>query len=95
MTIFPLGSSACIKLAVRDRSAAASSKNGHPQQQMLRELQQQLREVMRQMQRVRDSNTAAALKAQQLQQLNNQAMSLQGQIQSVLAEQLRQLQAQA
>ena len=63
-------------------------------QQTLRELQQQLREVMRQMQRIRDSNLPPAQKTQQLQMLNSQAASLQGQIQKILAAQLRQLQAQ-
>ncbi|MFQ1064985.1 hypothetical protein [Bordetella trematum] len=94
MAISPLGGSPFISPYSREKTATADSRNDDPVQQTLRELQQQLREVMRQMQRIRDSNLPPAQKTQQLQMLNSQAASLQGQIQKILAAQLRQLQAQ-
>lgn len=94
MAISPLGGSPFISLYSREKTTTADSRNDDPVQQTLRELQQQLREVMRQMQRIRDSNLPPAQKTQQLQMLNSQAASLQGQIQKILAAQLRQLQAQ-
>ncbi len=95
MAISPLGGNPLINPYSREKTAAAGGRNDDPVQQTLRELQQQLREVMRQLQRVRDSNLPAAQKTQQLQLLNSQAASLQGQIQQILAAQLRQLQARA
>ncbi|KCB50810.1 hypothetical protein ACLQ8Z_07405 [Bordetella hinzii] len=92
MAISSVGSSAYASILSRSAPAASSGKSESAVQQTLRELQKQLRLVLQQMERVRNSNATAEQKAQQLQALNSQAAALQGQIQKILQEQLKQLQ---
>lgn len=92
MAISSVGSSAYATLLSRGAPAASGGKTESAVQQTLRELQQQLRLVLQQMERVRNSPGTAEQKAQQLQALNSQAAALQGQIQKILQEQLKQLQ---
>ncbi len=93
MAISSVGSSAHAAILSRGAPSASSRKSASAVQQMLRELQQQLRLVLQQMERVRKSPAAAEQQAQQLQALNTQAAALQGQIQKILQEQLKPLQA--
>ncbi len=62
---------------------------------MMKELQRQLRVVMQQIRRVQASNASAEQKAAQLGALNTQAASIQGQIQKLMAAQMKALQMQS
>lgn len=81
--------------ATSANKASESTENEDDYTRILKELQRQLRIVMEQIRRVQASNASAEQKAQQVQMLNTQAVAIQGQIQKVLAAQLKKLQQQA
>ncbi|AZY48437.1 hypothetical protein C0J09_04335 [Bordetella avium] len=74
-----------------NKADAQETGNEPTWQKVLRDLQRQLQMVMQQMERVRASSAAPEQKLQQLQALNNQAATIQAQIQKTLLAQAEQM----
>lgn len=75
------------------RASASSEDTRSIIQQRLEELQKRLAEVMKRIKAVQESNAPEKVKAQQIQSLSSQAATISGQIQMLMAKQIKELKA--